>query len=126
MIDGFHPLGFVLINRIDETWLQEGLSAVECGTYLLPQYRGRGFNVSVKQALCTRALEQFQADWAMFVVPNSNVRAKRAMNKLPWSIDVVTHDRSGLFARYLHRKSWETGQPSEMYAFPLPLRPTDF
>lgn len=117
--DTTSPLGFVLLNRIDPTWLPDGTSAVECGTYLLPHHRGTGVNLLVKTALLACANQAYHTDFAVFTVAQSNVRAQRAMAKLPWEFYGEGPGDTGPFTRYVRRKSFEAGEPCELYAVEL-------
>lgn len=115
-------LGFVLLNQIDSTWLPEGIRAVECGTYLLPAVRAKGWNPVLKKALLMHASARFEADFAVFLIPQSNARAIRAMEKLREDLQLDKSPEVHPFSRYLRRKNWETGQNCLLYAAPLPVR----
>jgi len=110
--------GFALCNTIAETWLPAHVTAVECGTYLLPESRGKGFNLPVKAALLTHAFQFYQANWCLFIVAQENHRAQAAMKKLPWPFELESGATPGVFQRYLRRKTWELGHDCLLYKLP--------
>jgi RimJ/RimL family protein N-acetyltransferase len=114
-IDGA-AAGFVILNKIPPEYLIDDAVAVECGTYLLPAFRGRGINPHVKRAMVALARETFDAEWCVFVVPLANCRALSAMHKLPWPLETQTVDSTGRFRTYLRRKVWETSVDCVLYA----------
>ncbi len=117
LIDGA-VAGFVILNKVPPEYLSGDEVAVECGTYLLPAYRGSGINPHVKRAMVTLARETLDANWCVFVVPVANRRAHRAMHKLPWPLETQAVDSIGRFRAYLRRKVWETGVDCVLYAVP--------
>ncbi|MBX5437040.1 MAG: hypothetical protein IRZ33_07470 [Alicyclobacillaceae bacterium] len=109
--------GLVTARIPDTEWLPTGVTACECGTYLLPPFRGTGIHVSVKDALLELCWDTWDCEWCLFVVPVSNPAARRALAKLPWPVrrsgsDAGTPD----FARLGKRRAWETGEACEVFA----------
>jgi RimJ/RimL family protein N-acetyltransferase len=113
---GAECAGYILMNEVPPHLLPEGGTAVECGTYLLPEFRGKRLNEPVKAALVSLAKEVFAAEWCLFVIPRSNRRAQAAMEKLPWSVQRHTAEDFGPFRTFLRRRVWETGSDSLLYA----------
>ena len=127
--------GFVVCNTISDTWLPTDITAVECGTYLLPEYRGKGLNLPTKTALFAHVWQAYRANWCVFIVAEHNHRAQAAMKKLPWPFSVeqsrtpavapalaptaapatTTSDAPAVFQRYLRRKRWELGHDFFLY-----------
>lgn len=127
--------GFVVCNTISDTWLPTDLTAVECGTYLLPEYRGKGLNTPTKTALFAHVWQAYKANWCVFIVAEHNHRAQAAMKKLPWPFSVeqsrtpavapalaptaapatTPSDAPTVFQRYLRRKRWELGHDFLLY-----------
>jgi RimJ/RimL family protein N-acetyltransferase len=110
-------VGFITLNKIDESWLRPATTAVEGGTYILPSHRGRGFNLPVKQAMLQMAYNQLDSQWCVFLVPKNNQRAQRALANLPQTVHVETIDNPLLFRRLLRRKSWEVSKELILYGF---------
>lgn len=118
--------GYVVLQRIAAHYLPEAVVGMECGTYLLSNARGSGINAYVKHELLSLAFNQFQADWCVFVIPATNHRAMRALDKLEWPFhkqpsntqasSPQSSSRVAWFVTYVKRKSWEVGQPVILYA----------
>jgi hypothetical protein len=110
--------GFVTVRTVEAALLPPETTAVECGTYLLPAWRGLGWNALVKQATIhfARSVAGMAAppDWCLFVVPEDNHRAIAAFRSLDWSWSMELGP-GGSFARFARRKSWEAGRPCVVF-----------
>jgi RimJ/RimL family protein N-acetyltransferase len=113
---GTECAGYILMNEVPPHLLSDCGKAVECGTYLLPEFRGKRLNEPVKAEMVWLAKEAFAADWCLFVIPRNNLRAQAAMEKLKWSMERYTAGEPGPFHSFLKRKVWECGSDSQLYA----------
>ncbi|MCF8566160.1 GNAT family N-acetyltransferase [Alicyclobacillus tolerans] len=115
-IAGAHTLkGFIVVNIVPEHLLPAGVSAAEIGTYLLPNYRGMGWNLRAKALSLAICFEGYQVDWCLFAVPVSNGRARRAFAKLPWAFEEEAAE-SGRFSAFTRRKTFETQKECVVYS----------
>lgn len=95
-------------------------TALECGTYLLPSYRGRGLNGEIKEKVIREELESGKCQMIGFVVPIANVQAGRAMRKLPWSVEIVTsnaHPASHPLARFARFRAYQESAPVDVFLY---------
>lgn len=116
--------GYVTMRVAWETQLAPSETVVECGTYLLSQCRGQGWNAPVKKALLDVVWRgvalQTTPTWCVFVVPTHHAQALQALRKiaLPWVVE--SSEQDGVFSALLRRKAWETGQPCVVFAVRRP------
>jgi hypothetical protein len=108
--------GYVTLHQIAKNNLPIHTVAVEVGTYLLPQWRGRGLNRLIKEVSLAMAFSQYAADWCVFVIPTANRKALSAMSNLPWEFYKQQSGEPGLFTSFLKRRTWEVGYPVWVYA----------
>lgn len=103
--------GFAVLNTVNDAALPVDERSVECGTYLLPEARGRGLNEAAKTFLIQTSFTQYAANTCLFVIEQANTRARHALTKLPWSFTEDTAISQGPFTAFARRKSWERGIP---------------
>ncbi|MCL6442775.1 MAG: GNAT family N-acetyltransferase [Alicyclobacillus sp.] len=118
LVDDEHPMqyvGFVTAGQVNPVYLHD-TSAMECGTYLLPEWRGRGLNRVVKQLWLRWIFHNYNPEYAVFVIPLDNTLAQRAFAKLPWTYSQTRSNPASPFHKYLRRREWELGKPCELYS----------
>jgi RimJ/RimL family protein N-acetyltransferase len=109
-------IGYTVVHQIPQHYVPDSTLVCECGTYLLPLWRGRDINPLVKAWMLKVAFHEYESQWCIFVIPKQNVRAIRGLDKLGWPMVRETERTSGLFSKYRKRKSWEMGEPVIVYA----------
>lgn len=114
----FAPVGFVTFHELDGAWLPPEVTAVECGTYLLPQYRGTGLNRLIKSASASRAFYQLNAQFVLYAVPAGNEQALRSLRHILVNTE-TTKDERQLFSKWLRHREWKEGSPFELFAITL-------
>lgn len=115
-------IGFAAAQRVFDGWAgKEEVTALEWGTYLFADWRGRNLNPSVKQRQIETAFDSYAADWCLFIVPNANWRARAAMKKIPRiqsTADVA--EGQGLLIHLAKYRAYISGTPCEVYGIQKP------
>jgi RimJ/RimL family protein N-acetyltransferase len=128
--DAAELIGFVSSSLVPPHIAEIPGNGVECGTYLVPSARGRGWNPPVKEAWLHHLFARWPVRWAVFAVPCHNTAARRAFAKLPWPLHAAASPGAEItlsetaasceplpwLERWARRKSWETGEPCVVYA----------
>lgn len=76
-------IGFAYVSLIDEQWFNDGQRRMEAGTYLLPSFRNKGWNLPVKSELIHNLIHVFSIEEVLFLIPTENMQAILAWRKLP-------------------------------------------
>ncbi|MCL6452901.1 MAG: hypothetical protein K6T78_04625 [Alicyclobacillus sp.] len=108
------PVGFLTLNRIEPHWLPDGITAVEAGTYLVPRWRGSGWNLVAKQVAVHLSGQLYRPDWLVYAVPAANDRAIRGLVQIQPALPRVAGSVLSRWTRYL---AWKHSQPVCLFAF---------
>lgn len=107
--------GIVTFSDVGAQYHPNGEKVVECGTYLLPPWRGSGIHREVKRLTLEFARHTRRAQWLCFVIPSENQRAVRAFVKLGWTYHEAQTGCTGGFKPFTERKTWELGRPCNLF-----------
>lgn len=122
-----HVIGFVTFHELDEAWTDVLHKAVECGTYVVPTFRGLGLNRWIKAASVTFGLTALGADSILYAVPVSNQAALRSLKRILRETKatetgaektgtVFTESR---FRKWLQYREWKEGKAFRLFMIDL-------
>ncbi len=113
-------LGWVTWSVWPEDMAPGAGRVVEAGTYLVPAARGQGWNADIKRRQAAVAFQQLGAAWLVFLIPEDNRLARRAIEKLPWPWRVYREEEESPFRAGMARRRFATGQRLWLYAVARP------
>lgn len=93
-INGQSKVGFTTLMQIPHSLCREA-HAMEVGTYLVPDYRGMGYNAMFKRHVHALAKNVYGATAIVYAIANTNIVATRAIGKLPFVTERIQHPGRG-------------------------------
>ena len=132
-----HVIGFVTFHELDESWTDVLHKAIECGTYVVPTFRGLGLNRLIKAASVTFGLTALGADSILYAVPVSNHSALRSLKRILGETKAadktgteVTATEAGAekantvlaesrFQKWLQYREWKEGKSFHLFIIDL-------
>lgn len=107
-------------------WSTPDHIVLECGTYLMPEVRGQGWNRPVKAASLSHASIRFCADVVVYAVPEDNLRAVHSLARIVddpgarWGgSDDAANEFERDLKRWLRYRTWKEGKPFRLFVIPL-------
>ncbi|QSO51913.1 GNAT family N-acetyltransferase [Alicyclobacillus curvatus] len=111
-------IGFVTFEEVGESWTGPSHKAVECGTYVVPAYRGLGLNRRIKAASVSLGFTALGADSILYAVPLVNQVAMRSLQRIVGdNTDKVLAETR--FQKWLRYRQWKEGTSFQLFVISL-------